>query len=69
VIFVTDGFGIRSGMWKMGQCLADGGYVVLQPDLHYRVGTYPPTNPRDVPAGLELMSALMKLGTAAPVGH
>ena len=64
-----DGFGIRSAMWKMGQCSADGGYLAPQPDLYYRVGTYPPMNPRGVLAGLELMSALMKLGTAAPVGH
>jgi carboxymethylenebutenolidase len=60
VIFFMDGFGIRPAMWEMGQRLADGGYVVLLPDLYYRVGPYPPMNPREVLANAESMSALMK---------
>ena len=42
VIFYMDGLGIRPVMWEMGQRLADGGYLVLQPDLYYRFGSYPP---------------------------
>jgi carboxymethylenebutenolidase len=42
VIFLMDGFGIRPVMWEMGQRLADGGYLVLLPDLYYRMGSYPP---------------------------
>ena len=40
-----DGLGIRPVMWEMGQQLADGGYLVLQPDLYYRFGSYPPKCP------------------------
>jgi carboxymethylenebutenolidase len=36
VIFFMNGFGIRPAMWETGQRLADGDYVVLQPDLYYR---------------------------------
>jgi carboxymethylenebutenolidase len=60
VIFFMDGFGIRPAMWEMGQRLADGGYVVLLPDLYYRVGPYPPMNPREVLANPELMGSLIK---------
>ena len=60
VLFFMDGFGIRPAMWEMGQRLADGGYVVLLPDLYYRVGPYPPMNPREVLANPELMGALIK---------
>jgi len=42
VIFLMDGFGIRPVIWEMGQRLADGGYLVLLPDLYYRMGSYPP---------------------------
>jgi dienelactone hydrolase len=41
VIFFMDGLGIRPVMWEMGQRLADGGYLVLLPDLYYRLGSYP----------------------------
>ena len=47
VIFLMDGFGIRPVMWEMGQRLADGGYLVLLPDLYYRMGTYPPIVPSE----------------------
>jgi carboxymethylenebutenolidase len=60
VIFFMDGFGIRPAMWEMGQRLAERGYVVLLPDLYYRVGPYPPMNPREVLGDPELMNALMK---------
>jgi carboxymethylenebutenolidase len=60
VLFFMDGFGILPAMWEMGQRLADGGYVVLLPDLYYRLGPYPPVNPREALADAELMSTLMK---------
>jgi carboxymethylenebutenolidase len=47
VIFLMDGFGIRPVMWEMGQRLADGGYLVLLPDLYYRMGSYPPIIPSE----------------------
>jgi carboxymethylenebutenolidase len=48
VIFFMDGLGIRPVMWEMGQRLADGGYLVLLPDLYYRRGSYPPMIPAQV---------------------
>ena len=38
VILFMDGFGIRPTLFHMAQRLADGGYVVLLPDLFYRIG-------------------------------
>ena len=38
VIFFMDGLGIRPVMWEMGQRLADGGYLVLLPDLYHLSG-------------------------------
>jgi carboxymethylenebutenolidase len=64
VIFFMDGLGIRPAMWEMGQRLADGGYLVLLPDLYYRQGSYPPKNPRQVLADPKLMGELMKLVTS-----
>src|SRR5713101_7181460 len=61
VIFFMDGLGIRPAMWEMGQRLAaDGGYLVLLPDLYYRLGSYPPKNPAQVLADPKLMEELMK---------
>ena len=34
--------------------------MVLLPDLYYRVGPYPPMNPREVLANPELMGSLIK---------
>jgi carboxymethylenebutenolidase len=48
-------------MWEMGQRLADGGYLVLLPDLYYRFGSYPPKNPSEVLADPKLREELMKL--------
>jgi carboxymethylenebutenolidase len=48
VIFFMDGLGIRPVMWEMGQRLADHGYLVLLPDLYYRMGSYPPKIPAQV---------------------
>ena len=60
VIFYMDGLGIRPVMWEMGQRLADGGYLVLQPDLYYRFGNYPPKVASEVLGKPESMQELMK---------
>lgn len=60
VIFFMDGFGIRPALWEMGQRLADNGYVVLLPDLHYRLGRYPPMIPSQVLANPRLLGELIK---------
>ena len=60
VIFYMDGLGIRPVMWEMGQRLADGGYLVLQPDLYYRFGSYPPKVVSEVLGKPEAMKELMK---------
>ncbi len=60
VIFFMDGLGIRPVMWEMGQRLADGGYLVLLPDLYYRLGSYPPKIPSQVLADPKLREELMK---------
>jgi carboxymethylenebutenolidase len=48
VIFYMDGLGIRPTIFEMGQRLAEHGYVVLVPDLYYRVGHYEPLDPKKV---------------------
>jgi carboxymethylenebutenolidase len=48
VIFFMDGLAIRPVLWDMGQRLADLGYLVLLPDLFYRLGPYAPMNPAEV---------------------
>jgi carboxymethylenebutenolidase len=60
VIFFMDGLGIRPVMWEMGQRLADGGYLVLLPDLYYRQGSYPPMVPAEVLADPKRREGLMK---------
>jgi carboxymethylenebutenolidase len=61
VIFYMDGLGIRPVMWEMGQRLSDGGYLVLQPDLYYRFGSYPPKVASEVLGNPKSMEELMKL--------
>jgi len=61
VIFFMDGLGIRPVMWEMGQRLADGGYLVLLPDLYYRAGPYAPMVASEVLADPTRREALMKL--------
>jgi carboxymethylenebutenolidase len=48
VIFYMDGLGIRPAILDMGQRLAEHGYVVLVPDLYYRVGRYEALEPQKV---------------------
>jgi carboxymethylenebutenolidase len=47
-IFYMDGLAIRPALVDMAQKLADGGYLVLLPDLYYRIGPYAPMDPKDV---------------------
>jgi len=61
VIFFMDGFGIRPVMWEMGQRLSDGGYLVLLPDLYYRVKDCPQLIPSQVVADPKLKERLIKL--------
>ena len=60
VLFFMDGLGIRPVMWEMGQRLADGGYLVLLPDLYYRQGSYLPMVPAEVLADPKRREGLMK---------
>jgi len=64
VIFFMDGFGIRPAMWEMGQRLADGGYMVLLPDLYYRAGCYLPMLPAQVVADPNFREKLMRFITS-----
>lgn len=57
-IFYMDGLGIRPTLFQMGQRLADGGYVVLLPDLFYRAGPYAPLEPKKIFASGNLMGAI-----------
>jgi carboxymethylenebutenolidase len=61
VIFYMDAFGVRPAHWQMGQRLADGGYLVLMPDLYYRLGKLPPMNPATMLADPKSREKLMKL--------
>jgi carboxymethylenebutenolidase len=47
-IFYMDGLAIRPALVEMAQRLADGGYLVLLPDLFYRAGHYEPMDPKEV---------------------
>ena len=62
VIFYMDGLGIRPVMWEMGQRLADGGYLVLQPDLYYRFGSYPPKVASEVLGNPEIDGGTDEMG-------
>jgi len=61
VIFYMDGLGIRPTLFDMGQRLADGGYLVLLPDLFYRAGPYAPLEPKKVFATGNVRQAIAHL--------
>lgn len=46
VLFFMDAFGIRPALLDMAERLANNGYVVLLPDLYFRMGSYAPMDPR-----------------------
>lgn len=69
VIFFMDGFGIRPVMREMAQRLADGGYLVLLPDLYYRTGPYAPMVPSRIVADPKLREEFMKLVTGLNRDH
>ncbi len=64
VLLFMDGFGIRPTLFHMAQRLADGGYVVLLPDLFYRIGAYPPLDLEKVFATGDVRKAI-----AERIGH
>jgi carboxymethylenebutenolidase len=64
VIFFMDGFGVRPVLWEMSQRLADGGYLVLLPDLYYRMGPFTPPDPSKVFADPKLREGFMKYVTS-----
>jgi carboxymethylenebutenolidase len=57
-IFYMDALAIRPALVEMAQKLADGGYVVLLPDLFYRIGHYEPMDPKVVFAAQDPRAAL-----------
>lgn len=61
VIFYMDGLDIRPTLFEMAQRLADGGYVVLLPDLFYRAGPYEPLEPKKVFAAGDVRNVLAHL--------
>jgi carboxymethylenebutenolidase len=46
VIFYMDGLGIRQTLFEMCERISRDGYVVLLPDLYYRIGRYEPLDPK-----------------------
>lgn len=48
VLFLMDGFGIRPALFEMAERLAQGGYVVLLPNLYYRAGAHDALVPKEV---------------------
>jgi len=58
VIFYMDGLAIRPALFEMAQHMADGGYVVLLPDLFYRAGPYDPLDPAKIFASGNVREAL-----------
>jgi carboxymethylenebutenolidase len=61
VIFYMDGLAIRPALFEMGQRMADGGYVVLLPDLFYRAGPYEALEPAKIFAAGNIREALAPL--------
>jgi carboxymethylenebutenolidase len=63
-IFYMDGLAIRPALVAMAQRLADGGYLVLLPDLFYRAGPYAPMDPKQVFQLPDIRAALGHLFTS-----
>jgi carboxymethylenebutenolidase len=60
-IFYMDRLAMRPALVEMAQRLADGGYVVLLPDLHYRIGPYEPLDLKAVFATKDVRAAIAHL--------
>jgi carboxymethylenebutenolidase len=58
VIFYMDGLAIRPGLLAMAARLAEGGYVVLLPDLFYRADRYEPLDPKALFASGKIREAI-----------
>jgi carboxymethylenebutenolidase len=66
VIFYMDGVAIRPILYEMGQRLADFGYLVLLPDMFYRIGPYAPFDGKTVftdPAEREKLMKMVRTAT------
>ena len=48
VLFYMDGIAIREALFEMAERLAAHGYYVLLPDMFWRLGPYPPLDPKKV---------------------
>ena len=57
VIFYMDGLGIRPTLFEMGHRLANGGYIVLLPDMFYRSGRSA-ADPKKIFATGDVMGAI-----------
>lgn len=57
VLFLIDGLGMRPAMHAMAERLAGAGYLVLMPDLFYRLGAYTAPDARELFSNPEVRAA------------
>src|SRR5579884_2587245 len=60
VIMFPDAGGVRPTFRQMGQRLSDLGYVVLVPDLYYRIAPYEPIDIGSERSAAALMEEIMR---------
>lgn len=65
VIFYMDGVAIRPTLYDMGQRLADFGYLVLLPDMFYRIGPYEPFDGKTIFSDPKQREKLMSMVRSA----
>lgn len=53
VLLYIDAIGVRAAMFELGERLASHGYVVLLPDIFWRLGAYAPVDASALPADPE----------------
>lgn len=66
VIFYMDGVAIRPTLYEMCQRLADFGYLVLLPDMFYRIGAYEPFDGKTIfndPVQREKLMSMVRSAT------